>query len=269
MKHEHLFVNGEYEPYNQWNGVVRTNAGDDTDLTTTNHGCIAHLAQVNNKLTAEVNIAAQATVIRKRNNGDIIVDPVELCKCSQHGNPGRNSDPMVLKQHPKTRLSLSSGAYYTNEKVQIASQINALARDGNKISIADPVAIYMKQFDTSKFGLDVDGSGENPEDIPAGTFTWVRGNIEKGMGLRLHIEVPRDTIGTGANAGRQLDVSDILDSSNQHIRYGAQFADDITMTVNGVVIPNSPVADPQKCCGCDANVQFSPAAAGQAFVGRV
>ncbi|KAI0096804.1 hypothetical protein GGR51DRAFT_578640 [Nemania sp. FL0031] len=225
MKQEDLFVNGEYEPYNQWNGVMRTNPGSDDHLTTMNHGCIAHLAQKNNTLSAEVNIAAQATVIRKRNNGEIISDP-------------------------------------------IASEVNTLAKGENKISIADPVAIYIKEFDTSNFGLDVDGSGENPQSIPAGTFTWVRGNIDKGMGMRLLIEVPTGTIGTGANAGRQLDVSDILGPSDQRIRYGAQFADHITMTVNGVVIPNTRVAAAEQCCCGDGDAKFSLLAANQAFIGR-
>jgi hypothetical protein len=98
MKQEDLFdSNGKYEPYNKWNGVVRSDPNSADDLITTNPGCIMHLAQKNNTLSAEIDIAAQGTVIRKRDDGTIISDPVELCNCSAYGNPTRNSDPKVRR----------------------------------------------------------------------------------------------------------------------------------------------------------------------------
>lgn len=71
-----------YNPNNYWN-----------QLTTT--GTIIHLIQPNNTLGAEIDIAAQATVIRKDSSGKTITDANQLILCSRYGNPGRNSDPTV------------------------------------------------------------------------------------------------------------------------------------------------------------------------------
>jgi hypothetical protein len=52
------------------------------------------LFQKNNTLAAEVDIAAQGTVIRKM-GGKIVTDQDELILCSDYGDAGRNSDPKV------------------------------------------------------------------------------------------------------------------------------------------------------------------------------
>lgn len=71
-----------YNPANLWNLLSTT-------------GSIAHLIQPNNTLSAEIDIGAQATVIRKNDQGKEITDKDELINCSKYGNPGRNSDPNV------------------------------------------------------------------------------------------------------------------------------------------------------------------------------
>jgi hypothetical protein len=205
-----------YNPLNYWNFVTTT-------------GTIAHLIQPNNTLSAEVDIAAQATVIRKDSDGNIITDSDKLIKCSQYGNPGRDSDP------------------------QIGSSINKLARGGNSISISDPVGIYIHSFATSTLQLDQKGTGGNDlVAIPDGTFTFTRGDISKNQGLRLKVKIPDGITGTGSkNNGKQLTVSDIYDTGSQkHIMYAAQLADYIKMTVAGVTISSSTVADAQPCM-CD------------------
>ncbi|KAK3368703.1 hypothetical protein B0H63DRAFT_515247 [Podospora didyma] len=203
IKKSDLFPGGRYRRDNKWN-------------STTTSGTIAHLVQGANTLSAEVDIAAQGTVIRKRDDaaGTIITDKIELINCSGYGQPKRNSDPTI------------------------GDAINSLARKGLSVSVANPVAIYMHSFNTGNFQLDVEGTGENMVDVPAGTFRWQRGNIAKNMGLRLQIKIPDGVLGTGeSNKGKQLTVSDIVDTKNgQNIRYGAQFADYITMTVKGVAI---------------------------------
>lgn len=226
IKKEDLFdEKGSYQPYNKWNGVVCKVPGHPEDgLDTVNPGCIMHLAQVNNTLGAEIDIAAQATVLRKNPSGQLITDQTILCNCSRYGNPKRNSDPTI------------------------GIGVNTLAQHGNFISIADPVAIYMLGFDTANFQLDVDGTGQDLQPIPDGTFTWVRGNIDRKMGLRLRIQLPKGTMGTGDNAGRELTVSDIFDTStNNYIEYGGQFADYITMGVSAVTIKGSSPAPMQFC----------------------
>lgn len=79
-----------YDPRNRWN-------------FTTNSGTIAHLIQPNNTLSAEVDIGAQATVIRKDSQGSIVINKDKLIRCSQYGNPQRNSDPTVGKKLPSHR----------------------------------------------------------------------------------------------------------------------------------------------------------------------
>lgn len=72
----------EYIPQNRWN-------------SSTTSGTIAHLIQRNNNLGAEVDIAAQATVLRKDSNNKQITNPDQLIRCSEYGDPDRNSDPQV------------------------------------------------------------------------------------------------------------------------------------------------------------------------------
>lgn len=205
---------GKYNPLNKWN-------------STTTSGTIVHLVQVNNTLGAEVDIAAQGTVIRKGKDGKIITDKTKLTNCSGYGQPSRNSDPTI------------------------GDGVNSLARNGIAVSIANPVAIYIHSFNTANFQLDVQGTGENMIDVPTGTFRWQRGNIAKNMGLRLQVKIPDGVVGTGpGNKGQQLTVSDIVDTSNnQNILYGAQFADYITMTVKGVGISGGQPAAPLPCPG--------------------
>ncbi|UPK94032.1 hypothetical protein LCI18_004967 [Fusarium solani-melongenae] len=220
---------GNYNPFNQWNGIknLKDPKNPREGFVTTNPGCIMHLAQVNNTLGAEVDIAAQATVIRKDEDGNDITDKTKLCNCSSYGQAQRHSDP------------------------QIGIMINGLARAGNKVSIANPVGIYMNTFDSNSFKLD-DGSGDL-KPVPSGTFTWVRGNINKHMGLRLHIEVPKGVMGTEDKEGQQLTVHDIVDKHGKHIKYGGQFAEEIRMCVNGVTISGGEPAPAEPCpCGSKA-----------------
>ncbi len=121
------------------------------------------------------------------------------------------------------------------------------------VSIDNPVALYIHSFNTANFQLDIEGTGNNMVPVPSGTFRWQRGNIAANMGLRLQVQVPDGVVGTGPNKGRQMTVSDIVDTSNsQNILYGAQFADYITMTVKGVGISGGTPAGPLPCPGQSA-----------------
>lgn len=73
----------EYNPKNGYNSSTTT-------------GVITHLVQGANTLGAEINIAAQATILRKkRGSGDPVKNSDQLIRCSQYGDPDRNSDPRV------------------------------------------------------------------------------------------------------------------------------------------------------------------------------
>lgn len=72
-----------YNPRNTYNSSTTT-------------GTITHLMQDANTLGAEINIAAQATVLRKsRGTSQPVTASDELIRCSQYGDPDRNSDPRV------------------------------------------------------------------------------------------------------------------------------------------------------------------------------
>jgi hypothetical protein len=75
-----------YNPFNPYN--LRTDTGT-----------IIHLTAPDNTLSAEIDIVAQATVIRKNPQGKIITDSSQLINCSKYGNPSRNSDPGVSVYH--------------------------------------------------------------------------------------------------------------------------------------------------------------------------
>lgn len=77
-------------------GVQSINRWNDS----TKIGSIAHLVQRNNTLSAEIDIAGQATVIRKDPQGKIVTNEAQLTRCSQYGNAGRNSDPSVSPSLP-------------------------------------------------------------------------------------------------------------------------------------------------------------------------
>lgn len=97
----------EYRPQNRWN-------------SSTTSGTIAHLIQRNNTLTAELDIAAQATVLRKDSNNKVITNPDQLIRCSEYGDPDRNSDP-----HVRT-ISLPWIFYLTLTLLRLAQPSTAL-----------------------------------------------------------------------------------------------------------------------------------------------
>jgi hypothetical protein len=100
-----LVSNGQYNPLNIWN---------------TQRGAI-HLIQPNNSLSAEIQIAADATILRKNDDGSLKTDAQELIMCARYGEPGRASDP------------------------HIGDLVNGLARNGYMISLTDPVGLYMSR----------------------------------------------------------------------------------------------------------------------------
>jgi hypothetical protein len=136
-----LFINGIYNRLNKWN---------------TTQGAM-HLNQKNNTLSAEINIAARATLLRK-SNGDLLTDADDLINCKpRYGQPGRASDPLI------------------------GSDINELARKGFAIALLNPVGLYIDSLDTTGW--------ETPNGKPASLF-WkpIRGT--DGMTVRAIFEVP-------------------------------------------------------------------------------
>jgi hypothetical protein len=73
----------------------------------TDTGTIIHLIQPANTLGAEIDIAAQATVIRKDSQGKIITNSDQLIRCSQYGNPNRNPDRKTCSSTSSVSISSS------------------------------------------------------------------------------------------------------------------------------------------------------------------
>lgn len=196
-----LFKNGVYNPRNKWN---------------TTDGAV-HLTHPANTLEAEINIAAQATVLRAR-KGQPITDQDALICCAAYGVPGRASDPTI------------------------GGNVNALARQGASITLANPVGLYIDSLNTTGW--------TTPDGTSASAF-WsiVRGAA--GAGLRARFEV---------HAAKGYTVSDIK-IGGVAIQFGGQIAEHITMKLTGVACrvgashnkPKNCVASPPPGCSGHAN----------------
>jgi hypothetical protein len=95
----------KYNPHNVWNFTMGA----------------MHLIQPSNALSAEIFIAADATILRKNPDGSLKTDAQDLIQCAQYGVPERASDP------------------------HIGDLVNGLARQGYVISLKDPIGLYMSR----------------------------------------------------------------------------------------------------------------------------
>lgn len=172
---------GRYDPHNRWN---------------TRDG-IVHLTERANTLGAEINLAAQATVLRKDDAGGPIVTEQELIECSGFGAAGRASDP------------------------HIGSVVNQLSARGFSLTLRNPVGLYIHRLDT--LGWTKPGPGNTR--VATGSEFWkiVRGTESRI--LRAVYEVPSGTLRPD---GAQMTVSDIQ-IGGVAIRFGGQIAKKIAM----------------------------------------
>src|ERR1700733_6732648 len=190
-----LAMKGAYNPYNRWN---------------TTHG-IVHLGAPPNSLMAEIMLGADATVLRRNARGQLLVEPDSLICCAAYGGPDRNSDPTI------------------------GSSVNALARLGAFVTLANPVGLYMDHIDLSGWEAP---DGKSVTDC----VRIVRGSLK--MIERLVVEVP---------AARGFTVSDLM-IGGASIRYGGQIAECVTVKLTGVAvlqakpIVNHPVDCDARCC---------------------
>jgi len=100
---------GRYNPRNRWNNSTTRGA--------------MHLIQRANSLSAEIELAAGASNVRRK-GGVILTDTRELIECGQYGAVERNSDP------------------------HIGAEVNALARLDAAITLANPVGLCIASLDT-------------------------------------------------------------------------------------------------------------------------
>jgi hypothetical protein len=175
---------GDYNPHNKWN---------------TTHG-IVHLSAPPNALTAEIRLAADATQRYRDAKGNAVVDPDALIAGTGIGGPNRNSDPTI------------------------AATVNALARQGAMVTLANPVGLYMDHIDLA--GWEIPGAIAPQECVKV-----VRGQAK--FIERLVVEVP----------GGEFDVSDIR-IAGKPIVYGGQIAECITVKLVGAAAALGSVNNP-------------------------
>jgi hypothetical protein len=143
VKMEDLFLtDGSYNPRNRFNNSTE--------------GGAMHLIQQNNTLSAEIEIAAAATLIRRR-NGEILTSEADLIACGQYGQPERHSDP------------------------HIGAEVNALARAHHDLTLANPIGLCIAGLTVGAFTTP---DSSNPLDY----WRITRGTADKA--LRAVYEVP-------------------------------------------------------------------------------
>ena len=141
-----LFEEGVYNPRNKWNNSTSKGA--------------MHLIQGANTLSAEINLGADATVLRDNGHGQAITDQRKLILCSKYGQAERNSDPLI--------------GFTVNQLVLKKKPF---------ITFADPVGLFFHSF-TPVGWVTPDGSN------PLNYWKIVRGTPEHAV--RAVYEVPSD-----------------------------------------------------------------------------
>jgi hypothetical protein len=182
-----------------------------------------HLTHPANNLGAEVFLAASATV-RRTDHGAELTQSIPLINCAQYGDAARNSDP------------------------NIGIAVNNLARDKRMITLANPVGLYMAEFNGA--GITLNG---NPAD---GFFQVVRGAFPRA--LRAVFELPAAEVAAGHT------VSDV-EIGGQPLKFGGQLAERITMHLFGVASVDQSVNDTPVGCGAIPANTLAPASAHAAI----
>lgn len=184
--------NGVYNPQNRWNDPRRG-------------GGLAHLGHVNNTLGAFVNIGARSTIIRHRADGTVMTGETELIDCGQYGGRNRHSDP------------------------HIGGEVNAMARMGARITMANPV------------GLSMDGlfplGWETPDGSDPKDYWHVDRGVE-GHQMRTRFEVPAD---------KGFAVGDIR-INGREIEFGGMIADFIRVKLVGLAHEFGQHLQPSRDC---------------------
>eukprot|EP00245_Coleochaete_scutata_P007463 TRINITY_DN2287_c0_g1_i1.p1 TRINITY_DN2287_c0_g1~~TRINITY_DN2287_c0_g1_i1.p1 ORF type:complete len:466 (+),score=65.30 TRINITY_DN2287_c0_g1_i1:165-1562(+) len=202
VRMEDLFREGEYLRKNRWNRDTTNGA--------------MHLVQRNNTLGAQVELAAGASIVRLDSEGQPLTDSTELIRCAAYGDERRFSDPFI------------------------GASVNALARDGALVTVANPVALYFDSFQPVGF--------VTPDGTDASTFwKWTRG--ENGFHVRAVFEVPPE---------KGYTVGDITISGKGPIRWGAMLADYIQIRLIGLACNIDP-ANVKPVQGCVAEIVSSSA----------
>jgi len=187
------FKAGTYNKYNKWN---------------TKRGAV-HLTHEANTLSAEVNLASRATIARLDVNEEPIEDPTALACCTQYGDPNRDSDP------------------------NIGATANKAVRDGNLLTLTDPIGLYIAAFDTS--GIKLRAEAELAPGTPQPSEWWepVRGERMSADGvsriLRIEYTIPEGATMPAQGGGRRPLVLTDLTIDGDPVTLAGALAELVTM----------------------------------------
>ncbi|GAA2399642.1 hypothetical protein GCM10010191_03410 [Actinomadura vinacea] len=176
-----VYAKGTYNPYNRWNTVDG----------------IMHLGQPDNTLSAEIQLGADATVLRTTTpapgRAAPMADPDALIACAGYGGLNRCSDPTI------------------------GGSVNELAALGFEITLANPVGLYMDHLEMTGW------AGPGGAEVDPAFFRILRGR--PGMIERAVLEVPPE---------EGYSVGDIT-IGGVPITSGGQVAECVTMKIIGQV----------------------------------
>ena len=182
-KKDLLSPGGTYRPRNKWNLQFAV-----------------HLIQSANNLGAEINIAAQATVLRRNAEHNPITDPIELIECSQFGVKERNSDP------------------------HIGDVVNQKARAGCSVALDNPIGLYI-----ASLPKPADLKWKKPDGTQVGDY-WKLERGDTNHIVRAVYEVPA---GEKSN-GKAFVVGDITIEGTP-ITFGGQIANALRIKLTGLI----------------------------------
>jgi len=188
-----VFKKGDYNPYNEWNSTKG----------------IMHLAQPNNFVAAEIQLGADATILRHRQGKPVVQADALVC-CSGYGGTSRSSDPTI------------------------GASVNDLARLGAWVTIQNPVGLYMHDLNTEGF-TKPNGESIDPKEY----FKVLRGDESKGMIERAVFEVP---------ASEGFTVGD-LKIGGVPIEWGGQIAEHMNIQIIGNAVCLGHFNNPMLGCG--------------------
>lgn len=202
VKKEDLFLsNGRYNPRNKWNA-------------TTVNGAM-HLIQPNNTLSAEIELAAGASVVRVV-GGEELTGEQELIRCGQYGGVERHSDP------------------------HIGAMVNSLTRQKADVTLANPVGLYFASLDTAGW--------KTPDDSdPKSYWKYIRGTEDKPVRAVYEVSKERNfVVGDIKIQGKAIEYgAQITDFINMKLTgIGTQFGKSTVQPMPGCRKPKpSPEAE--------------------------
>lgn len=175
----------KYYPDARSSDLFPGNSYNHDNVFNTTRGAM-HLRQASNNLDAEVEIAAQSTLTYTR-KGVVLTDGGDLCNFARLGESTRASDPTI------------------------AQTVNGIARNGSRISLLDPIGLYM---DIPDFTGWVTPDGSDPRAL----WTSERGNPITRGSLR---------------SSQKFNLSDVK-IAGAKIAYGGQVAKLISVHLTGL-----------------------------------